>query len=134
MSWSYGKDPVNSTTDEVRLMVGDTDRSQQLLQDEEILYFLDLYPKTTGKPAYLAGAAACDAIVAKLARTTDKTIDVISKPESQKFDHYAALAGQLRLAYRSGGMGNGATPAIPRLGGGGSTVLGDTTLWTQSNY
>lgn len=94
-----------------------------------------MYPKVAGKPAYLAGAAAADAIAARLARKMAQTLGPLSAQEQQQWEHYVALAQQLRTAYATDGEGTiGLSPtrnvvlAAPVLGGGGETVLGNNTL------
>lgn len=40
MSWTYSGDPSSSKLDECRFILGDTDESQPILQDEEILFII----------------------------------------------------------------------------------------------
>ena len=54
MSWSYSGDPRQSALDEVRFLIGDTDQSDQLLRDEEILYLLEHCGQRTLVAAYKA--------------------------------------------------------------------------------
>ena len=41
MSWSYSGNPQDSKLDECRFIIGDTDESAPIMQDEEILYLID---------------------------------------------------------------------------------------------
>ena len=41
MTWSYSGDPSASSLDEVRFLVGDTDSTEQLVQNEEIAYAIN---------------------------------------------------------------------------------------------
>lgn len=133
MSWTYTNDPVNDPVDEIHFLVGDTDGTDRLLSNEECEYMLVLYPKPTGKPAYLAAAAACDSIASKLARNIQNSIGPLSNSDQQQYEHYLQLAAQLRLAYATNGLGD-ATQNLrilnvsPVLGGGGRTYLGDDNL------
>lgn len=129
MTWTYTSDPAGDTTDEVRFLVGDTDTTDQLVQNEEIEYALSAYPKPTGKPAYLAAAAVADGIAAKFARRADRSLGSLSIQAKQQRDHYVELAQTLRQAHASSGQATGDTRApyrlgIPLLSGGGPTVLG----------
>lgn len=125
--WTYNP-TLADPTDEVRFLVGDTDTNDQLLQNEEIDRLLALFPPATGKLAYLAAAAACDAIAMKFGRAVDRNLGSLSTQNSQKFDHYVQLAKTLREAYQTNGIGEkvkGGYPlAAPVLGGGGGIVLG----------
>lgn len=128
MAWTYGADPLNDPTDEVHFLAGDTDPDDPLLQDEEIALLLAMYPKPVGKPAYLAAAAACDAIAARFGRQMQRSIGDLAASAQQKFEHYLQLAAQLRAAYMTDGEGLAQSPlrvrpASPVLGGGGQTYL-----------
>lgn len=133
MTWTYTQNPMTVPVDEVHFLVGDTDTLDRLVQDEEIAYYLALYPKPAGKPAYLAAAAVCDAIASQFARKADKSVGPLQISASQQYDHYVALAQQLRTAFAT--KGAGVIPSstlrihtgIPVLGGGGRTVLGTQT-------
>lgn len=126
MAWTYTADPTNVPRDEVRLLVGDTDSTAPLVQDEEIAYALVLHPKESGKPAYRAAIHIVDTIVAKLARQMDRTLGPLSQQASQQWDHYRQLAEDLRTAFTTGGLGRtSAIPGVPRLGGGGPLILDD---------
>lgn len=124
MTWTYTAAPTTEARDEVRLLIGDTDATAPLVQDEEIAYALVLYPRQVGKPAYRAAIHIVDTIVAKFARLNDRTLGPLSQSQSQQWEHYRELAVDLRTAYRTGGLGgSGAVPAMPLLGGGGNLVL-----------
>ena len=47
--WTYSGDPSSSRKDEIRFLIGDTNSNEDenLLQDEEINYTLNLYPMVT---------------------------------------------------------------------------------------
>ena len=125
MTWSYDAS-VDEDKDRVRLMIGDTDSAEGLLQDEEIEYILTVHPSSgTGQP-YLAAAHAADMIAAQFARRADRSIGKLSIQAKQQRDHYVELAQSLRVGHATGGLGvvDGAVrPAVPILGGGGPTTL-----------
>ena len=130
MTWTFTNAPATNQVDEVRLLVGDTLTTSQLITDEDIAYFLIVYPKPilpTVRPAYLAAAAAADSIAASFARKADRSLARgLSLQASQQYDHYVQVAAFLREAYVTGGIGKrGARPALPKLGGGGTGVLGN---------
>jgi len=89
MTWSYNSS-LASDKDKVRLLTGDTDTTDQLLQDEEINYLLT----ETGNVLLAAGRAA-RAIAAKFARQADKEVGDLRVSLSQKAEAYRKLADDL---------------------------------------
>jgi len=91
MAWSY--DPNLSTKkDEVRLIIGDTDIDDQLLQDEEIEYFLE----QSQDSVIQASIKAVMAIIAKLSRKVDKSVGEAKLSLSQQIEHYQELLDNLK--------------------------------------
>lgn len=92
MAFTYTSDPENSPRDAVRLLTGDTNSADPLLQDSEVAYFLSLF---TDSP-YPAAAAACDAISSLYSRQADTTNGRLSVKASQRAEAYAKRADELR--------------------------------------
>ena len=113
MTWSYSGDPSASDLDEVRFLCGDTDTTDQLVTDEEVLYGL-----TKAPTADLAAAMMCDAISAKLTREADRSVGDVSIQLSQRAEAYAKLADRLRSS--------GAAYALPVFGG--ITIAGNKAI------
>ncbi len=90
MAWTYSGDPAASHLDLVRFRIGDTDTTDQQLQDAEINYLL-----TTLSPLY-AAAAAAESLAAKYSRLVDKQIGKLQASFSQRAANYLALAKSLR--------------------------------------
>ena len=97
MSWSYDPNTLNTTTDSgrvntVRLLVGDTDTTDQLVQNEEILFALT----QTGNNVYYAAVWICRAVAAKFSRMVTTTLDgALSANYSDKAKQYNQLAVQV---------------------------------------
>ena len=95
MAWTYSGDPSASSLDAVRFLIGDTDTTNQLLQNAEITF---LYSQWNSN-AYLAAAHACDALYSKFAAKSDYSRSVgdlsISTQFGQQADRYRALGAQL---------------------------------------
>lgn len=97
MAWSY--DPTNLVTttstgrlNSVRLLIGDTDTNDQLLQNEEVYFSLG----QTNDNIYYAASWACRIIAAKFSRLVDTTLDSAgSSKYSHRIDHFTLLANQL---------------------------------------
>lgn len=93
MAWTYN--PAQLATSplfQVRLLVGDTDTTDQLVADEEINYYLAQNPDSVT----LAAAEVCEAISAKFARWTDASVNGVSESASQKSERYSARAKELK--------------------------------------
>lgn len=91
MTFTY--DPrllATNTTTQVRMMIGDTDSSDPLFQDEEIAYALTQRPTALG-----AAADCCRSLAAKFSRQVDSAIGDLRASFSQKYDHFLALSYQL---------------------------------------
>ncbi|MBW2084440.1 MAG: hypothetical protein JRI54_00190 [Deltaproteobacteria bacterium] len=89
MTWSYDSS-LSTDKDKVRFHIGDTDETDQLLQDEEITYLLT---ETTN--VLLAASRAAKAITAKFSRQADKAVGDLRISLSQKAKTYMALATDL---------------------------------------
>jgi len=89
MVWSYNSE-LTTDKDKVRFYIGDTDQTDQLLQDEEIN---SLLTKTTN--VLLAAVHAAKAIAAKFSRQADKSVGDLRISLSQKAQTYMALAADL---------------------------------------
>lgn len=106
MTWTYGADPLNSTLDQVRLLIGDTDTSDQQLQDSEIQFEM-----TQASVPYYAAANCADRLAAKYARQVQRQFGRTGFRAfyNQKIGQYEQLAAALRRRAASG--------ALPYAGG-----------------
>ena len=52
MSFSYSGDPKDGALNEARFLIGDTDESNPIMQDEEIQYIIDTYTAGTNVCMY----------------------------------------------------------------------------------
>lgn len=97
MAWSYDPTNLNTTTasgrtNTVRLLVGDTDTSDQLVQNEEISFAL----KQNGDNVYTTAAWVCRVIASKFARLVDTQLDgALEVNYSDRAKQYTALAFQM---------------------------------------
>ena len=107
MTWVY--DPTLSTDkDKVRLTIGDTDTSSQLLSDEEILAILVDQPVVLLASAYL-----CRTLAAKFARDATYKVGDVSVNSSDIAKFYNELADKLDPQ----GVTAGTVLALPSFGG-----------------
>ena len=93
MTFTYDStDPGGTTKDYIRLRIGDTSTSDQLLQDEEILAVIAAETNT------LKAAAVCaQSIAGTFARKVDKTVGKLRIMMSQASERYSDMAADLLL-------------------------------------
>lgn len=93
MTWTYVAG--ESAKDRVRLLVGDTVSTDQLISDEELAAFLP--GGAMGEPSELhAAAAVCEAIASRMARNVDLSGGGSSASMSQQTTAYRQRAQALR--------------------------------------
>ena len=93
MTWSYSV--IGLTTNkknQVRLMIGDTDTADQLIQDEEI----ELYLLQNSDEVIPSAVDCCEAIAAEFSRQADTTNGALSIKCSQRAKAYLVLADRIR--------------------------------------
>lgn len=83
---------LTAAKDQVRLMIGDTDVSDALLQDEEIAFLLT----QSASNVNAAAVRACEAVAAKFARLADTQVDDVRVSLSQRAKGYREMAATLR--------------------------------------
>lgn len=92
MTWTYDLNALSVALNKVRLLVGDTDTNDQLIQDEEIAFFISENPSNV----YYAAAETAEAIAAKYqSAISSKTADGKSISYEQ-ITNYLSLAAKLR--------------------------------------
>jgi len=113
MTWTYDEAPGSETAaerrDAVRILVGDTDTTDQQISDEAIAYFLE----EAGDRVYVAAASTARSIAASYARLVTNSIDAVSVNLSDRMAQYEKLAIKLDREAKSKGAGLG----LARAGG-----------------
>ena len=97
MTWTYSGDPSSSDKDAVRFLIGDTDSTDPIMQDEEIVWLLSQHG-TPSKAAYHAALSAAG----KYARLVSQEAGRIKVKAESKFEQYRALSEQLREDMKTG--------------------------------
>ena len=92
MAWTYSGDPSSSAKDAVRFLIGDTNSTNQLLQDAEISYLLNLYNQAPMN----AAIRACETIMAKYSRLADESAGQVSISFSQRAKGYSSMLANLK--------------------------------------
>lgn len=88
MAWTYTNNPANVPRDAVRLLVGDTDTTDQKATDEAIAFFL----AQAGDDTYLAAALTARSIAAIYAVYVDTKVESVSTDYGQLSENYYKLA------------------------------------------
>lgn len=109
MAWSYNPADLNATTsggriNTVRLLVGDTDTTDQQVQNEEITFGLT----ENNDSVYLAGSWVAKVISAKYARLVTTKLDgALSANYSDLAKQYLTLSDQLEAESKKDGSAIG---------------------------
>lgn len=109
MSWSFSGDPSNSALDHVRVLVGDIDTTDQLVQDEIILFQIT----EQGGDVYLAAEAVCLGLAAKFARKVDTSIESVRVSYSNLSKQFTDMAQK----YRQKSKDSAGSFAVPFVSG-----------------
>jgi hypothetical protein len=112
MTWTYDGTPGTATAagrrDAVRMLVGDTDTTDQQSTDEEIAFALD----QASNGVYGASAIVARSLAGQYARRVDTTFGSVSSANSQRSKSYLDLATRYeREALTKDGSGLGAPSA-----------------------
>lgn len=83
MAWTYSGNPSTSELDEVRFYSNDVNIKEPFLQDEEILFLVQLRGNTRG-----AARDAMTMILAKLSEEVDYTLGPQQVKASQRYEQY----------------------------------------------
>lgn len=108
MAWNYSGDPSKNEKDEVRFLIGDVCKEDQLVQDEEIRYALAQQPTTI-----LAAALVLRTLASKFSRMVTTKVGDISRNCSDLAKAYAAQADELD----PDGQTIGSKIVLPSFGG-----------------
>lgn len=103
MTWTYAG-TLTTDLDKVRLLIGDTDTTQQQLTDEELNFFI-----SEEETLHTAAAAACRALASKYARKVHREVGDLKLYAEQMYQHYLDLAKELSV--------RGSSYAVPSAGG-----------------
>lgn len=108
MTWTYTGDPASSSKDEVRFLVGDTDKDDQHVQDEEINYALGVEASTMK-----AAVRVARAIAAHFARDVEKAVGDLKIKASERYKNYL----EIMKALEEEAVVSGLPGAAPFAGG-----------------
>lgn len=103
MAWTFSSD-MTSPINQIRVLVGDVDTTDQQIQDEVINAYLPGGPLAAGS-IYLAAAQCCEAIASAYARQVTVSIGTTGATLEPRMQHYRDRARDLRAQnLRYGGV------------------------------
>lgn len=114
MSFSYSGDPSSSSLDAARFLLGDTDSSNPIMQDEEIQYILDTYGEDSNTSKFqLFNRAAT-----LFARDIKRSLGPQSEDPTSRLNFYKEQANYYKNIVVVGGVSpqNYAYPKVFRKG------------------
>jgi len=100
MAWTY-TDPSTYPRDEFRLLIGDTDTTDQIFSDAEVTYFL-----AQNSNVKRAAAIGCRAAAAKYARKVSYSLGDLAEQLKEKVANFTALAAELDNAAKRASFGS----------------------------
>ena len=108
MTFTYDKQAPSTNLQKVRLLIGDTDIDNPLLEDAEIE---DVFLELSNDDIYIAASQAARAIAATFSREADTAVESVKVSLSQKSKNYNNLAIQLedQAVKQTGALG---TPVV----------------------
>jgi hypothetical protein len=112
MTWTYDGDPTADDVSAIHYLVGDTDTGRQLIQDEEIQFWINTVGPIYGSN-HMTAAYCAESIGARFASEVAISGDGVSVSADQLQTKFDQLATALRAQYaRLQGAG-----AVPYVGG-----------------
>lgn len=92
MSWSYDpSDLSGNKLNQLRLVIGDTEASDPLLQDQELTFFLE----QTNNSVQKAACKALDALIARASGEVNYSLGPYSESATNKINNWKALQQDL---------------------------------------
>ena len=92
MSWSYDPSSLkDSPKDQVRLLIGDTEEDDPLLQDEEISFYLDQHPNDIKRTSL----ECVNVIITRICNTPDYTLGPYSESNANRLKAFQTLQQEL---------------------------------------
>ena len=100
MSWSYSGNPADSTLDECRFLIGDTNESDPIMQDEEIKYIIDTYGPNENQIKYQLFNRAATIF----ARDIKRTLGPQSEDPTERLNFFKQQAKSYKAKISAAGL------------------------------
>lgn len=100
MSWTYSGNPANSQIDECRFLLGDTNESEPIMQDEEIQYIIDMYEGNKNQILYQLFSRAATIF----ARDIKRSLGPQSEDPTERLKYFKEKAEEYKSKISSAGL------------------------------
>ena len=100
MSWTYSGNPANSQVDECRFLLGDTNESEPIMQDEEIQYIIDTYGSNKNQVLYQLFSRAATIF----ARDIKRSLGPQSEDPTERLKYFKEQANSYKAKLTSAGL------------------------------
>lgn len=100
MSWTYSGNPTNSQIDECRFLLGDTNESEPIMQDEEIQYIIDMYEGNKNQILYQLFSRAATIF----ARDIKRSLGPQSEDPTERLKYFKEKAEEYKSKISSAGL------------------------------
>lgn len=112
MSFSYSGDPNKSVLDAARFLIGDTDESSPIMQNEEIQYIIDTYGN--GKLTNNANYQLFNRVATLFARDIKRSLGPQMEDPTSRLNFFKDQAEYYRHRVAAGGVSSAAC-AYPKI-------------------
>lgn len=99
MAWTYSGDPSANDLDKYRFFVGDTDETEPILQDGEVMFVVNTYESHNERLYYLYDAAAD-----YFARQIDRKVGPIEEKTTERLRYFRTKANYYRRIVNGVGL------------------------------
>lgn len=100
MSWTYSGNPANNQIDECRFLLGDTNESEPIMQDEEIQYIIDMYKGNKNQILYQLFSRAATIF----ARDIKRSLGPQSEDPTERLKYFKEKAEEYKSKISSAGL------------------------------
>ena len=92
MSWSYDATQLEiSVKDQIRLLIGDTNENEHLIEDEEIMFYVDQHPDDITR----AALDCVGTIITRITSTPDYKLGPYSESNASRLEAFKSVKAQL---------------------------------------
>jgi len=110
MSWNYSGNPVDSELDRYRFLIGDTDASAPIMQDEEIQFLIDEYGSDHNRLMY----HLFKQVATRFARDIKRRLGPQSEDPTERLRYFQAKVDEYAALLQAAGISM-KRPAYPKI-------------------
>lgn len=100
MSWSYSGDPKSSDLDRIRFIIGDTDSTEPIMQDQELAYLISEYGSNDNMLMYQSFMRAATLF----ARDIKRSLGPHSEDPTERLKYFKDMTAQYKSKLTATGI------------------------------